>query len=269
MLVVFAVHQFDLPGGARPLGDEPQRVRDHLVFTVSELWHALLMQSGMTIIDGPLWTLYIEVKIYFIAMSAALVAFGRNTLYKVIGVLLALAGLYAIRGDYSWGLFATAWLVGSAATAVRNTSRTRQFALIAAALIGLTLVFGPFRVSNVMDSGPNKVLQILCCLVYAQVLLISDGLELDYPNAVRRSGDFSYTLYVVHVPILLLCLSLSLPLIGASWILSMIAQTCGVILAICVAAVLAPTLEDTPLYRGLIRRTWTKVIGVGQRISST
>jgi peptidoglycan/LPS O-acetylase OafA/YrhL len=268
MLVVFVVHQFDLPGGVRPLGEEPLRVRDHLEFTVSELWHALLMQSGMTIIDGPLWTLYIEVKLYFIAMSVALVACGRKALHKMIGVLLALAGLYAIRGDYNCGLFAVAWLVGSAAT-VRNPSHTRLPALIAAALIGLALVFGPFSGSNVMDSSPNKVLQILCCLVYAHFLLISNRLELDYPDAVRRTGDFSYTLYVVHAPILLLCYSLSLPVIGASWTLSFISQTCAAVLAICVAVVVAPILEDVPFYRGLIHRTWTRVIRFGQRISST
>ena len=119
MLVAFLVHQFDLPGGIRPLGDEPLRVRDHLEFSFSELWRALLMQSGMTIVDGPLWTLYIEVKIYFIAMSATLVKFGRTLLYRLVGIPLTLGGVYAISGDYNCWLFAGAWLIGSAATVVK------------------------------------------------------------------------------------------------------------------------------------------------------
>ena len=66
------MHKFDLPGGIRPLGEKPLRVRDHLDFSASELWHAQLMQSGMTVVDCPPWTLYIEVKIYFIAMQKPL-----------------------------------------------------------------------------------------------------------------------------------------------------------------------------------------------------
>ena len=258
MLVAFIVHQFDLPGGIRPLGGEPQRVRDHLVFSASELWHALLMQSGMTTIDGPLWTLFIEAKIYFIAMSVALVARGRSVFYKCLGIPLAIAGLYAIRGDYDCGLFASAWMVGSAATAFRNPSLTRYIAAISVIIIGLTLAFGPVFGSNVMDTTANKVLQILCCLLYAHVLLVSNGLELNYPNTIRRTGDFSYTLYVVHFPILVLCLSLALPMIGSSWTLSIIAQICAAILAICVAIVVAPTLENVPFYRAVIREAWTQ-----------
>jgi peptidoglycan/LPS O-acetylase OafA/YrhL len=263
MLVVFIVHQFDLPGGIKPLGDEPSRVRDHLVFTPSELWHALLMQNGMTIVDGPLWTLYIEVKIYFIAMSVALIARGQGMLHKSIGVPLLVAGIYAIRGDYDCGLFAGAWLVGSAATAVRNpSSLTRYIAAIGAGLIVIALIFGPFSSSNVMDTGPNKILQILCCLVYAHILLVSDRLELNYPEAIRRTGDFSYTLYVVHFPILALCLSLSLSTIGSSWMLAIVAQIFAVALAIGVAFAVAPTLENVPFYRSLLRQARNRMVGV-------
>jgi peptidoglycan/LPS O-acetylase OafA/YrhL len=259
MLVAFLVHQFDLPGGIRPLGEEPLRVRDHLDFSASELGHALVMQSGMTIVDGPLWTLYIEVKIYFIAMSATLVAFGRTLFYRLVGIPLALAGVCAISGDYNCWLFACAWLIGSAATAVRNPYLTRPVAAISAALIGVALAFGPFLDSNAMDTGANKVLQILCCLVYAHVLLVSNRLELNYPAAIRRTGGFSYTLYVVHFPILAFCLSLSLPLVGASWLWSQVAQICAAALATCVAVAVAPTLENVPFYRDLIREAGVNI----------
>jgi peptidoglycan/LPS O-acetylase OafA/YrhL len=266
MLVAFAVHKFDLPGGNRPLGYEPLRVRDHLEFSASELWHALLMQSGMTIVDGPLWTLYIEVKIYFIAMSATLVVFGRNLLHRLFGVPLALAGLYAIGGDYNCGLFACAWLVGSGSTAFRNPWLPRHVAAVSALLVGLVLIFGPFFSSDVMDTGSNKFLQILCCLIYAHVLLVSNRLELNYPAAIRRTGGFSYTLYVVHFPILALCLSLSLPMIGTSWILSVIVQIFAATLAVCVAIVVAPTLENVPLYRDLIRQARVRITHAAGRL---
>jgi peptidoglycan/LPS O-acetylase OafA/YrhL len=262
MLVAFIVQAFDLPGGSRPLGEEPLRVRDHLEYTASELWHALLMQSGMTIVDGPLWTLYIEVKIYFIAMGAALIAFGRNSLYRFIGGVIVLAGVIAVRNDYASGLFACAWLTGSAATAVRGWhGLTRQIAILSLALVGIAVIFGPFLASNVMDSPANKVLQMLCCLLYAQVMLVSDRLEIDYPKPIRRTGDFSYTLYVTHAPVLFLCLSLGLPLIGQSWLLSIAAQAGALTLAICLAVTVAPVLENVPFYRSLLRDTWIRVRG--------
>ena len=103
---------------------------------------------------------------------------------------------------------------------------------------------------------------MLCCLFYAHVLLVSNGLELNYPNTIRRTGDFSYTLYVVHFPILVLCLSLALPMIGSSWTLSILAQICAAVLAICVAIVVAPTLENVPFYRAVIREAWIRVVRI-------
>lgn len=262
VLVAFIVHAFDMPGGSRPLGDEPQRVRDHLEFTTTELWHALLMQNGMTIVDGPLWTLYIEVKIYVIAMGVALIAFGRSTLHRSIGGAIVLAGVLAVRNDYGSGLFASAWLIGSATTAVRRwRGVSRYVAATSAMLVGLALIFGPFYGSNVMDQPVNKALQLMCCLVYAHILLVSKRLELDYPDSIRRTGDFSYTLYVVHFPILVFCLSLALPLIGSSWPLAIAVQIGGVTAAVCFAMTVAPALENVPFYRGLLRDTWTNVRG--------
>lgn len=262
MMVACTVNALDLPGGSRPLGDEPLRVRDHLEFTISDLWHALLMQSGMTIVDGPLWTLYMEVKIYLIAMGVALIAFGRSTLHRAIGAGVVLAGVLAIMEDYDSGLFASAWLIGSAATAVRRwRGLTRYVAATSAALAGLALIFGPFHGSNVMDQPVNKALQMLCCLIYAHVLLVSERLELEYPDVIRRTGDFSYTLYVVHFPILALCLSLALPLIGTSWPLAIGVQIGAVTAAICCATMVAPVLENVSFYRSLLRATWIKVRG--------
>jgi peptidoglycan/LPS O-acetylase OafA/YrhL len=260
MLVAFIVHYFDLPGGTRPLGDEPLRVRDHLEFTVSELWHALAMQSGMTLVNGPLWTLYIEVKIYFLAMSVALVGFGQNRLYRLAGIGLFAAGLWAIQSDYSWGVFLTAWLVGSATTRLRANRINGYVAAVSGLIIATALLCGPIRGSNVMDTGANKILQILCCLIYARILLVSDVLEFEYPEALRRTGDFSYTLYVTHFSCMVLCLSLLLPVIGGSWTLSVAAQFCAMAASIAFAMWTAPTLENVPFYRRLVRDAWMKTL---------
>ena len=116
-----------------------------------------------------------------------------------------------------------------------------------------------------MDTDANKFLQVSCCLVYAHILLVSNRLELNYPAAIRRTGGFSYTLYVMHFPVLALCLSLSLPLIGTSWLWSQVAQICAVALAICAAVAVAPTLENVPFYRGLIRKARINIANTARR----
>jgi hypothetical protein len=114
------------------------------------------MQSGMTIVDGPLWTLYVEVKIYFIVMGVALVAFGRNGVHRLAGVGVLAAGIWSIHGDYNCGLFAAVWLIGSAATAFRATHATACLAAGCVLLVALLMLFGAVRGSNVMDSGVTR-----------------------------------------------------------------------------------------------------------------
>ena len=59
--VVAIVHIFGLPGAnGTPLGSLRA---SGLHFTTSEIVRSLLLYNGMTVVDGPLWTLYIEVKL--------------------------------------------------------------------------------------------------------------------------------------------------------------------------------------------------------------
>jgi len=69
MAVVAVVHLFALPGAN---GSQLGTLRaSGLWFTPTELVQSILIYDGLTIVDGPLWSLYVEVKLYIVAGGIA------------------------------------------------------------------------------------------------------------------------------------------------------------------------------------------------------
>jgi peptidoglycan/LPS O-acetylase OafA/YrhL len=73
--VVFFLRYFRLPGGHSSLGVLRP---GGLFFSGTELWQAVALHDGMTGVNGPLWTLYIEVKTYIAAMGLAMIFWSRS-----------------------------------------------------------------------------------------------------------------------------------------------------------------------------------------------
>jgi len=140
-----------LQGGLMMLGRTalPYADRPEFVLSLAEIGNTLLMRDYIAL-NGPLWSLIIEFKLYILAMAVAMVFFGFSLAARLLGALIVWLSYDVVLGS---GPYAAIWLF--------------------AAAVGLC----PISNSRVRS---GRLL-----------------------SAFARSADFSYTLYIVHFPLLL------------------------------------------------------------------
>jgi peptidoglycan/LPS O-acetylase OafA/YrhL len=243
-IVVSAIHYFGLPGSSGPLGTvRPTGVS----FTLPELIRALLLYDGMTEADGPLWTLYIEVKFYFAAMGIAMAVRGGSPASRITGFVLIASSVWLGLGLYKFWFFAMIWTFGALAN-IPAMKRPAVFLPVALAAILLGYVYrAPYN--DYVDNKIGLAIQAAGCAVVVYVLLLKQWAEFKFPNWLNDTGDFSYTLYVTHFPLLALGLSLSLSINNQSFPFAIAAAIVSAIASLFVVILVARRLEDVPKYK--------------------
>lgn len=194
-----------LPGRASPLGlpSDLYAVRDIVTVRFSDLIGALTMTQGLLEMNGPLWSLYIEAKLYVLfACAIGWLAAPRRLWLAAIFVLVAKGGL-----TYNPGFagYSAVWMVGAltfytTSAHVQRTNRVNLCALLlAACLVGFSLS------SPISVEGIGKLAFDLIFAALIAWLIFSRNLHLPFGE---RIADFSYSLYITHFPVLLLAQSL-------------------------------------------------------------
>jgi len=233
------VHFLHLPGGAVPFGlpGDLYRVREKFTLSTGDLIYALTMRGGLLEADGPLWSLYVEFQVYVVAMAVAALWRG-GWLARIVSCLLALICLRLLMGQL---FFVLVWAFG-AVTALWIAPRRILLAgtVLAIAAILVSLFTAPSLFSTGMDRLDGQVLQLICCVPYAALLFYMRPAR-PYPRWLIATGNFSYSLYVAHFPLLMLALSLSQGWIGydigRTWLVAGIAGASVIAFIIPFAAV--------------------------------
>lgn len=250
--VVAIIQIFGLPGfdgtalgTLRPSG---------MSFTAGELFKCLLLYDGMTGVDGPLWTLYIEAKLYVAAAGFSMLLSCHRTAIRLAGLVLVLLVLWTGPNHYRFWFFAIVWCLG-ALTNIRAASNPYAFVSIWSA-VALACVLMSVPVDYI-DRPAGTLVQILGCAAIAYTLLVHDWAEIDFPSWLGRTGDFSYTLYVSHFPILALLLSLSLAIAPSSAVVAGIAALLSIALALLIAIIAARSLEQPRKFKQALNQWLT------------
>lgn len=209
-LAVFLVMDvFGLPGRGGPLSlpGDLYATREIVHVRVAEIGGALAMLQGMLEINGPLWSLYMEAKLYVLyACALALVTGRRSPLLAAVFVAVAWSGL-----KYNPGFagYAAVWLTGSLAYYVWNDSgragRRNRFVLCAGLIFAIIAAEG----WRAMWDGGLSWIVARDVLVAAAIAWMLFRLRIRVPVS-KRLADCSYSLYATHFPVLLLAQSLLL-----------------------------------------------------------
>ncbi|KQP62081.1 acyltransferase family protein [Methylobacterium sp. Leaf112] len=169
------------------------------------------------VIDNPLWSLRQEVYLYAVAAFATLAIVGRGA-WRATGIVLA-SGLVLVTANRFFYLQSLALFgagVGAARLGghpgLRRLAATPVVLPIAGLALGAPLAFAanPGFVDAMSAWGPFLAYQAALGLPLAVALL---GLATNEAPAARTfarwegAASFSYTLYVVHMPILVLVFS--------------------------------------------------------------
>jgi peptidoglycan/LPS O-acetylase OafA/YrhL len=206
LLVFLVMDLFGLPGRSSPmrLPGDLYAARDIVHLSLGEIKRALLMLQGMLEINGPLWSLYMEVKLYVLfACAVAMISGGRGIVSKLIlAVVFYYVAKAGVEMNPGFTRYAAIWLVGALAYYFWNEGDGRRNR----ALMCVALIIAAEHWHLVVDETALwMVARDLLIASFISWLLFKRRLRVPVP---QRLADCSYSLYATHFPVLLLAQSL-------------------------------------------------------------
>ena len=210
LAVFLIINVTGLPGIRSPLkhSSDLYTTRDFLTLVPREVLSALVMKSGMLAVNGPLWTLYIEVKLYIAAGAAAFLLKGdAPLLWRAVagaGVFVILI-LFGILRQPEFTLYAIWWLLGAAFFLSQLHAQRGLVLSLVSAFLGAAILL--LSVAPIAIEFLRVIILLgLSYLMFFRWTWSSVWLE--------EVAAFSYTLYLTHFPILILCYSFFLSMHG-------------------------------------------------------
>lgn len=216
---------------------------------------ATLLITDIININGPMWSLFIEWWLYVSAMFLFITIENKRLWIRVISFILALLPLlYIFRQFQIPGLFYMAiWFLGAAFTLVINSSKTLKVGLLitsTATVLMLVLIKGP-GVLNIAEANPLDFgfVQILFVVMYLNFFA-----SLKFLRRFKSFAPFSYTLYLIHFPIILFVYAV-LKVYTKDNVLYLGLETIGLfIVVIYFSSMVAKVTEDKKLFRKFISK---------------
>ncbi len=232
-------------------------IRESFSLAYGEILDSLLMKGGLLMVNGALWSLYVEVKIYVVAMLVAILIKGRvGWLVKLIS---AIALCYVSKQLMSSSVFVIIWGLG----AFFSVMHYRKIVWPGIYLNGLFIV--AFAVSFYYAFTPSVLMQnnntldgfiatvALSLLLTGIIFVWQIGMGFLY--LFHSAANYSYTLYVVHFPLLLFAFSLTHEAISENFRVAKLLITCVLVFIVIVYAAywIARYFEDKGRFEGYIR----------------
>jgi peptidoglycan/LPS O-acetylase OafA/YrhL len=254
--------RFGLPTDAYAVGP--------MTFRPQEIVTSLAMIRGMTGANPPFWSLYFEVWAYAIAFAFALGFFSRHRSMRCVGLPAGLVALGAASLESpNFVFFLGIWVFGAVVCLLTHYRyRYRDVFLMSIATIS-TLVVAVLALINprTLCAGfPVHAVELSVATafagIYGYMLFGFRALDRPYPQWLVHTGGFSYTLYVVHFPILAFGLACTL-----SWIGTSLGRTalCGAIISaldVAFARAIAKHVERPKYFKKLLLQARLPFFGV-------
>jgi len=139
--VFFVIKMYGLPGSGAPLSipGDLYAAREVIHLSILEIVGAIVMLQGMLEINGPLWSIYIEAKLYVLfAIILSLFTGRKSPILVGAFFLIAWSG---IKFNPGFANYAAVWLTGSLAYYIWTERQERLNRIIlCGTLIGVILV---------------------------------------------------------------------------------------------------------------------------------
>lgn len=253
MVVLGLLAQFCFPSASNSFLqiDGVGFVRSEFVVSFRDIWGALTFLNGFKVenppANSPLWSLSIEAWYYVTA--AAFVLWRRR---KIMSTFLASAVVFVSYGNTLFYMLAPVWFAGFVLAFIHQKNpmmkggvfRLAFLLLSCVAVASVVCALYPNPSGNEIVYDKVNLFRLASGLWFACFLALLLGGVLRFPKYLHRHASYSYTLYVIHFPIMLFALGVSQPYIYGHSIRSLLVSGAVVVVSIVVSWVLSRWLEN-------------------------
>ncbi len=243
--VFYLIKLASLAGVSTPLQNPSDlySARDLIALKPSEIARSLLMIGGLLEINGPLWSLYIEVPLYAAAGVAAMALKGRGQIGRACAIIVFAALVwFIVERNYTY--YAVWWLIGAIFflyQIIRNC-----LVWFAGSVLGIAVLY--------LSPATPTVEVVRLCAMFA----ISYAMFFVWTWEswwLEEISGISYKLYLIHFPLLILGYSVFVSLHSAeppSLESRLLATLLSFLTAFTVAWFVGAYVENTKRFQRLI-----------------
>lgn len=235
-------------------------IRDKFEFKFQDVLNSLLMRGGMLDLNGPLWSLYIEVKTYLLAMFVAIfLAGGAGKTGKIVSIM----GIIFVLTDLThFFAYVAIWILGGGfALILQGHIMKRSFLKpLYAGAIAFTLfsaIIDPVLIMpHNISTGAGFAASIALSIIVAGIMFDSQ-IGAGIISKFSATAKYSYTLYIVHFPLLLFAFSLTHEFLSTNFRYGYLAGISALtfVAIIWIAQLLARYFENKRYFESLIRKS--------------
>lgn len=265
--VGLVIKYFELHGSESYLLDgETYAARKKIVFDVNNYIYNLFMYHGFhpaynaISINGPLWSVSYEWWFYIILIL--FIAWWDRRRVWLSAVPLCFIVLFLYHQNNTKFLFLiSVWLLGALSAYIHlYQNRLQPYKLLPIFITIMILIvreiYKDWEIILPFKGNKSYFFQFLCVVVLLLLMNFKPFMRVFSINFLCKMSKYSYTLYVIHFPLLLLSYSFLHKLFSGSSIVIKIILLGGVCFAvILISYLLAKVLENTSLFDAWISRT--------------
>ncbi len=234
-------------------------VRKKFFASINDIMMALQMRdSNILKINGPLWSLIIEWWLYFYGMFLMLFIFykSKRNLFSIVFLLLA---IFPLIYNYDfWGVasiyYALIWTLGFIYTYYLGENGEAainwMLLIVVVALLVIVYMFGVDAI-NIIKSNPYQfgVLQLFFAVLFLKVMF-----KVKANKILNWFGGFSYTLYIIHFPVVLFIFSLTRRYVNNDPLLVAVEMFLSFLFVVFISYLISNFTEKKSVYRNFLYR---------------
>lgn len=252
MVVVFFVYLvicwLGLPGSAiNPFSEKISSSFGREIYSISvrEYFSSFLMMGGLHSLNGPLWSLYYEFQLYILAMLLSCGLLNKKVVPLMTFFVLFIL-LFYLRVEFL--VYSFIWFLGASIALFGARQWCKRLLLVFGSLgfILVVTVAGFGLHENYFWGGEFWFVGVLSMAILFSIIIFY--MDFAFSGIFVRVADFSYTLYIVHFPLMSFTLSVAV-LLGEGDSLWWGGAVIGVSLSFVISWVAARYLERAKLFK--------------------
>jgi peptidoglycan/LPS O-acetylase OafA/YrhL len=263
VIIFWIANHFNLHGKqAFRLPTDLYVIRDKFEFRYREIGLSLLMRGGALDMNGPLWSLYVEVKTYLLAMFVAILGYHGGKLRR-IGQIVSVIGIISILPDLIHNFtYVAIWTLGGIFALVLQGNVVKRSYLkpvygVAILIFLFCSIMAPslFMQQHIF-TGAGFTASIAFSIILAG-FMFDWQIGAQIISSFSGTAKYSYTLYIVHFPLLLFAFSLTHQFLASNFHYGYLVGVCGLtfVVIIWIAQTIARYFENKQYFESLIRKT--------------
>jgi len=162
--------------------------------------------------NGPLWSISYEWWLYILAMFFSIWVKNKNYLIGLVSFLIIMVYLFHT-SNYSFIWFSTFWVLGAISAIIYSKKLKIKKNIIIPIIISLLTIvivylFNDWKILIPRDDNITFSFQLLISVLLVLVFSFPLFRYNLFINIFKKTAKFSYTLYVIHFPIILISYSI-------------------------------------------------------------